>query len=182
VATRAVEKDYTLDWALRLAKQLSESQWRVILTRTNDADVSLAERVAVANRVNADLFVSLHLNSGGSNRHLSGAETYCLTPTGMPSNLLREYEDDPREAHPNNLFDEQNVHLASRVHRSILQATGAVDRGVRRARFMAVLRAQQRPAILLEGGYLTNAEEAKRLADPAYRQLLADAVAKALTE
>jgi N-acetylmuramoyl-L-alanine amidase len=182
VATRAVEKDYTLDWALRLAKQLSESHWKVILTRTNDADVSLAERVAVADRVNADLFVSLHLNSGGSNRHLSGAETYCLTPTGMPSNLLREYEDDPREAHPNNLFDEQNVHLASRVHRSILQATGAVDRGVRRARFMAVLRAQQRPAILLEGGYLTNAEEARRLADPAYRQLLADAVAKALTE
>jgi N-acetylmuramoyl-L-alanine amidase len=182
VATHTPEKDYTLDWALRLKERLAASQWIVVLTRTNDADVTLAERVAVADRAGADLFVSLHLNSGGPNRQLSGVETYCLTPTGMPSNLLREYEDDPREAHPNNHFDDLNVQLATRLHRSILQTTGANDRGVRRARFMAVLRGQQRPAVLIEGGYLTHAEEARRLADPAYRQLLADAVAKALTE
>src|SRR6185436_4205318 len=99
-----------------------------------------------------------------------------LTPTGMPSNLVREYEDDPRETHPNNHYDDQNVQLATRLHRSMLQATGAQDRGVRRARFMAVLRGQQRPAVLLEAGYLTHAEEARRLADPEYRQLLAEAV------
>jgi N-acetylmuramoyl-L-alanine amidase len=182
VATHTPEKDYTLDWALRLKERLAASHWIVVLTRTNDAEVALAERVAVADRVGADLFVSLHLNSGGPNHQLSGVETYCLTPTGMPSSLLREYEDDPREAHPNNHFDDLNVQLATRLHRSILQTTGANDRGVRRARFMAVLRGQQRPAVLIEGGYLTHSEEARRLADPAYRQLLADAVAKALTE
>ena len=174
------EKHYTLDWARRLRRLLAAGGWNVVLTRTNDSDVSLAERVALADRVNADLFLSLHFNSGTPNRELSGLETYCLTPTGMPSNLLRGYEDDPRESHPNNAFDEQNVQLASRLHHSLLQATGAMDRGVRRARFMAVLRGQHRPAVLLEAGYLSNPGEARNIARPDYRQALADAVAKSL--
>ena len=179
---RELEKDFTLDWALRVQRLLSSSDYRVVLTRTNDIDVSLADRIVAADRVHASLFISLHLNSGGSNRDLAGVETYCLTPTGMPSNLLREFEDDPSAMHPNNQFDEQNVQLASRLHRSLLQATGAVDRGVRRARFMAVLRGQNRPAVLIEGGYLSNWMEARKLANPGYRQTMAEAVAKALLE
>src|SRR5262249_54816476 len=145
---------------------LSAMDCEVVLTRTNDIDLPLADRVLIADRANADLFISLHLNSGGSNRDLAGIETYCLTPTGMPSNLLRGYEDDPHETHPNNQFDEQNIQLASRLHRSLLQTTGATDRGVRRARFMAVLRGQSRPAVLIEGGYLSNPAEARKLASP----------------
>ena len=57
-----------------------------------------------------------------------------------------------------------------------------VVRGVRRARYLSVLRAQNRPAVLIEGGYLSNPLEAKRIADPAYRQRMAEVVAKALTE
>lgn len=174
------EKHYTLDWARRLAPLLSARGWRVVLTRTNDIEISLADRVAVAERVNADLFLSLHFNSGIPNRDLMGLETYCLTPTGMPSNIIREYDDDVREAHPNNAFDEQNIQLASRLHGSLLRATGAVDRGVRRARFMAVLRGQNRPAVLIEGGYLSNVGEARRIAMPEYRQALAEGVARAL--
>jgi N-acetylmuramoyl-L-alanine amidase len=175
-----VEKHYALDWARRLGLLLAANGWKVVFTRTNDSDVSLTERVAVAERVGADLFLSLHFNSAGSNRELFGLETYCLTPTGMPSNLLREYEDDPRERHPNNRFDELNFQLASRLHRSLLQATGVADRGVRRARFMAVLRGQHRPAVLIEGGYLSNPIEAQKIATPEYRQALAEGVAKAL--
>ena len=174
------EKHYTLDWARRLAPLLAARGWHVVLTRTNDTEMSLADRVAIADRVHADLFLSLHFNSGLPNRDLMGVETYCLTPTGMPSNLIREYEDDIRDAHPNNAFDEQNVQLASRLHGSILRATGAVDRGVRRARFMAVLRGQNRPAVLIEGGYLSNVGEARRIATPEYRQTLAEGVARAL--
>jgi N-acetylmuramoyl-L-alanine amidase len=179
-ACREWEKHYTLDWARRLQQLLAASGWRVVLTRTHDTDLSLGDRVAVAERVNADLFLSLHFNSGGSNRELTGVETYCLTPTGMPSNLLRGYEDDPRETHPNNLFDDQNLRLASRLHRTVLQATGAADRAVRRARFMAVLRGQHRPAVLIEGGYLSNLAEARKIDTPQYRQSLAEGVAKAL--
>jgi N-acetylmuramoyl-L-alanine amidase len=180
VLGRELEKTYTLDWALRLAHQLQLRGWTPVLTRTNDADVSLADRVALADRVGADFFISLHFNSGAANRELTGIETYCLTPTGMPSNLTREYEDDPRESHPNNQYDEQNVLLATRLHRSLLRATNAVDRGVRHARFMAVLRGQNRPAVLIEGGYLSNVAEARRVATPDYRQALAEAVAKGL--
>ena len=64
--------------------------------------------------------------------------------------------------------------------RSLLAATGAADRGVKRARFMGVLRGQNRPAILVEGGYLSNPEEARKIGTPAYRQKLAEAVAGAL--
>jgi N-acetylmuramoyl-L-alanine amidase len=176
----AAEKFHTLDWARRLAPLLEARGWTVVLTRSNDIECPLAERVAVADRVRADIFLSLHFNSGGANRELAGLETYCLTPTGLPSNLVREFEDDPREAYPNNHFDDQNLLLASSLHRSVLRATGAVDRGVRRARFMAVLQGQNRPAVLIEGGYLSNPDEARRIATPEYRQALAEGVARAL--
>jgi N-acetylmuramoyl-L-alanine amidase len=81
---------------------------------------------------------------------------------------------------PGNSQDFQSLHLAMRVHRSLLQNVGMPDRGVQRARFMAVLKTQQRPAILIEAGYLSDHNEAKRLASPDYRQKLALAVAKAL--
>lgn len=174
------EKSFTLDWARRLAPLLTARGWNVVMTRTNDTELSLADRVAIADRVKADVFLSLHFNSGIPNRDLTGLETYCLTPTGMPSNLVRDDEDDVRQTHPNNLFDEENVQLASRLHSSLLRATGAVDRGVRRARFMAVLRYQNRPAVLVEGGYLSNTGEAQRIATPEYRQALAEGVARGL--
>lgn len=174
------EKYFTLDWARRLAPLLTARGWNVVMTRTNDTELSLADRVAIADRVKADVFLSLHFNSGVPNRDLTGLETYCLTPTGLPSNLVRDDEDDVRQAHPNNLFDQQNVQLASRLHSSLLRSTGAVDRGVRRARFMAVLRYQNRPAVLVEGGYLSNTGEARRIATPEYRQALAEGVARGL--
>jgi N-acetylmuramoyl-L-alanine amidase len=55
-----------------------------------------------------------------------------------------------------------------------------MDRGVRRARYQTVLPGQNRPAVLIEGGYLSNPREARRIADPQYRQKLAEAVARAL--
>jgi N-acetylmuramoyl-L-alanine amidase len=98
----------------------------------------------------------------------------------MESSVTRGYEDDPALVFPNNAFDEQNLLLAACVHRALLQVNGRQDRGVRRARYLGVLRGQNRPAVLIEGGYLSNPLEAKRIADPAYRQRLAEAVAGAL--
>lgn len=174
------EKEYTLDWALRLRRLLATNGWKVILTRTNDSDVQLGDRVALADRAKADLFLSLHFNSGLPNRDLAGVETYCLTPTGMPSNLVRTYEDDIKQSYPNNLFDEQNYQIAYRLHRELVQSMNVPDRGIRRARFMSVLRGQNRPAVLIEGGYLSNSAEAKKIASASHRQALAEAVARAL--
>jgi len=179
-AQSAFEKDYTLDLAMRLRSLLSTNGWKVLLTRTNDLDVSLPDRVAVADRAQADLFLSLHFNSGAPNHTLAGVETYCLTPMGLPSNLTRDYEDNTRLTFPNNAFDEQNFEVAYRLHRSVVQCACVADRGVRRARFMGVLRAQNRPAVLIEAGYLSNLTEAKKIASADYRQKLAEAVARAL--
>jgi N-acetylmuramoyl-L-alanine amidase len=183
VGTRSVfdgtyEKEYTLDWALRLGRLLTAKGWTVHLTRTNDAFVSLSDRVGSAEKTQAALFLSLHFNSGLPNKELAGLETYCMTPAGVPSSLVRNFEDDPRQVYPNNTFDDQNLQFALGLHRALLQAAGAPDRGVRRARFMGVLRAQNRPAVLIEAGYLTNPGEARKIASPAYRQTLAEALAR----
>lgn len=175
-----VEKTFTLDWALRTERLLTNSGWKVFLTRRSDVDVSLAERVAFADRVKADLFISLHFNSTFPQTQASGIETYCLTPSGMPSTLVRDYADDTRAAFPNNSFDQINADWAFRIHRSLLNETAAYDDGIKRARFMSVLRYQSRPAVLLEGGFLSNPAEAAKILSGDYRQTLAQAVAKAL--
>lgn len=174
------EKDLTLDLALRLKPLLEARGWTVRLTRTNDVDLSLADRIAFAEQNRAELFLSLHFNSAYPSQRESGLETYCLTPAGMPSHLTRGYEDDPNNSYPNNTFDTQNLQYAIRVHRALVQLGSMRDRGVRRARFLGVLRGQNRPAVLIEGGYLSNPVEARRIADPAYRQAMAEAIAGAL--
>jgi N-acetylmuramoyl-L-alanine amidase len=178
------EKGFALDWAKRLAAILETNGWKVFLTRTSDVDMALTNRVTFANENKANLFLSLHFNSAPSptDHDEAGIETFCVTPTSMPSTLKREYEDDATLVFPNNRFDAENLQYAVQVQRSLLKISGARDHGVRRARFMTVLRGQNCPAILVEGGYLSNPREAKRVADPAYRQKLAEAVASALIE
>lgn len=180
VADQRREKEYTLDWALRLRPLLAEMGWGVLLTRTNDTDVSLLDRVMFAERNRADLFLSLHFNSSAPNPDAAGIETYCLTPNGMPSQLVREVSEDSAQTHANNGFDDDNLRLALRVHRALLETTGAADRGVRRARFMGVLKGQNRPAVLIEGGFLSNPREAALIRTPEYRERLAEAVARVL--
>jgi N-acetylmuramoyl-L-alanine amidase len=177
-----LEKNLTLDWAFRLEELLRRQGWHVVMTRTNDVELSLSDRVQVADRHLADLFVSLHFNSAHPQTEHAGLETYCLTPTGLPSTLTRDYEDDLTRTFPNNSHDQENLRFAFLLHRALLQATGSVDRGIRRARFMGVLRGQDRPAVLIEAGYLSNPEEARRIATPEHRQLLAEAVAGALLD
>jgi N-acetylmuramoyl-L-alanine amidase len=180
------EKEFTLDWALRLKPLLEQEGWKVFLTRTSDVYVTNSDRVVFAEAHHADLFISLHFNStdldkktGKRDEKTGGLETYCLTPTGMFSTLTRDYADPQFENLPNNNFDAQNLQLAVRVQ-GALRITGLEDRGVRRSRFDTVLRGQNRPAILVEGGYLSNPAEAKLIASPEYRQKLAQAVASAL--
>ena len=174
------EKEFTLDWARRLAPLLEQKGWQVFLTRTGDVDVSLPDRTAFADAQHADLFLSLHFNASAGTGDPAGVESYCLTPTGMASSVTRGYNDDVHQVFPNNVFDAENLRYAVRLQRALLEIDGAADRGVRRARYPAVLRGHHRPAVLIEGGYLSNPREARRIADPAYRQKLAEAVAKAL--
>ena len=171
------EKEYTLDWGQRLQNLMQAKGWTVYLTRSNDMDLALSNRVAFAASHRAMLFLSLHFNSAGQDTTESGVETYCLTPMGMPSSLTRGFSDEINQSFPNNAFDVQNFLLALSVHRAVLQVNGHLDRGIRRARFPGVLRNQERPAVLVEGGYLSNPAEARLISNPGYRQKLAEAVA-----
>ena len=120
--------------------------------------------------------------SGDTSSSPAGLETYCFTPAGMPSSITRGYSDDPRLVLPNNAFDDQNLRYALRLHRALLQVNGNNDRGIRHARFLDVLAGQNRPAVLIEGGYLSNPTEAKQIAEPEYpvniQQPMIDAVTK----
>jgi len=174
------EKEFTLDWARRVKPLLETNGWKVFLTRTNDSDIALSNRVHFAEAHHADLFISLHFNSAAPDKIQNGLETYCLTPTGMPSTLTRGYSDSWGDRYPNNACDAENLRLAIRLHTALLRASGEEDRGIRRARFMGVLLGQKRPAILIEGGYLSNPHEAEKIENAEFREKLAEAVANAL--
>jgi N-acetylmuramoyl-L-alanine amidase len=174
------EKTMTLDVARRVERDLAGSGLRVIMTRTTDETVPLEDRVELARAKGADVYVSIHFNSGGS---AEGIETYCTTPSGMSSTANfngnssdRDIGGGERSAVTNNRFDSQNIWLAHCIQKSALRATGAMDRGVRRARFW-VLRYTSCPAILIEGGFLTNPSEEQRILRSDYRETLAKAIA-----
>ena len=168
-----LEKQLTLDLAKRVERNLAGNGVRVVLTRTSDKTVALEDRVALARARGADLFVSIHFNSGGS---ADGIETYCAPPAGAPSTANERLNGSDRETVPSNRFDDQSVWLAHCAQKALLQATGVVDRGVRRARFY-VLRYQSCPAILIEAGFLSNAGEEQRIMRTDYRESLAKAIA-----
>jgi N-acetylmuramoyl-L-alanine amidase len=168
-----LEKTLTLDLAKRVERDLAGNNLGVALTRTSDKKVELEDRVALARAKGADLFVSIHLNSGGS---ADGIETYCAPPAGASSTASPRPTTDDRVAVPSNRFDDQNVWLAHCVQKALLKTTGAMDRGVRRARFY-VLRYQDCPAILIEAGFLSSPAEEQRILRTDYRELLAKAIA-----
>ncbi len=168
------EKVMTLDLATRVQRNLLAAGVRVVMTRTMDMTVPLDERVVIAKGKDADLFVSMHFNSGGS---AEGIETYCMPPAGVNSTAdMREGADNANtEAEFSNRFDDQNVWLAHCIQKGALGATGAMDRGVRRARFY-VLRYATCPAILIEGGFLSSASEEQRILRSDYRDKLAKGI------
>ena len=171
-----VEKEWTLDVARHVANRLGDAGMRVLLTRETDSTTPLEGRPAFCLTHGGDVFVSIHFNSGGP--MANGIETYCLTPAGNAST------DDANSRHRNdaqagNRWDERNVWLAHCVHAATLSATGAADRGVRRARF-EVLRDANCPAILIEGGFLTNQSEEQQVMNSEYRNRLAEAIAKGI--
>lgn len=174
------EKAATLDTALRIKLLLEKRGFEVILTREKDTFVELEDRPAAANKLKADLFVSLHYNGGAKGDASSaGIETYCLTPAGQYSTNKASSRADIT-AEPANRFDTFNLLLAWNVQRSLVKATGAEDRGVRRSRF-AVLRPLNCPGILVEGGFISSRAEGAQIANAAYRQKLAEAIAEGVS-
>lgn len=179
------EKTYTLDLALELRRQLEKLGFNVVLTRNRDNYVPLPVRPALANQRGADLFVSLHFNASQVDKaDVAGPETYCITPAGAKSsNDHGESSEFGGTADTGSTLanhnEEKSLLLAFEMEKSLVQKLHAEDRSVRRARF-AVLRDATMPAILIEGGYMTNPAEGRKIYDVAYRQQMAAAIVKGI--
>lgn len=173
------EKTYTLYLAFDVRDELKKAGFKVIFTRTRDVYVALPERPAYANRHGADLFVSLHFNATTTGKkEVEGPETYCITPVGAASSNAQG-EGSDHGATTANRCENQSLLLAYQMEKSLVQNLHAEDRGVRRARF-AVLRDAEMPAILIEGGYMTNPAEGKKIYSVAYRKQMAAAIVKGI--
>jgi N-acetylmuramoyl-L-alanine amidase len=173
-----VEKDFALDLAQRLRPLLQALGFQVVMTREDDTYIALPERAQRAATAGADLFVSLHFNAAAS-ADVNGIETYVLTPQFQRSTGSDEKRPDDAVAAPGNRFDAWSSFLGYTVHRTLLDRMQRPDRGLKRARFV-VLRELPCPGVLVEGGYLSNPEEARLVATDEFRDRLAVALAEAI--
>ena len=169
------EKAVNLSVAIRLGKELTKMGYRVSYTRTNDVAIDLEHRPIIANRRNADLFVSIHANAT-RNTSVSGVETYALTPEWLPSSSSAKLTKADTVKYPGNNVDGWSQLLSFNIQRSLVNSLRAHDRGARRARF-AVLRTTNMPACLVEVGFISNNTECSKLANASYRQQIANAIA-----
>lgn len=155
------EKDITLAIArlIELEAFLSEPQLKIVLTRRSDVYVPLKERVELASRLGAALYLSIHANAHGNPR-VKGIET-----------LLPESWRGRSRA---------SLSLAKRLQRSLTRELGGPDRGVKYQRLY--LRWSRVPAALVEVGFITNPEEARRLASLSYQYEIAQAILAGIKE
>lgn len=149
------EKDIILPISQEVAAILERQGVKAVLTRNSDYFVDLAPRVALAERLDANLFVSIHANSINLSRQdINGLETY---------------------------YYSSGQALAQTIHNNILQNVDIGNRGVRRARFF-VLRKSSMPSVLVEVGFVTGREDAAKLSDPSYRSKMAQAIANGILQ
>jgi N-acetylmuramoyl-L-alanine amidase len=167
------EKKYTLLLAQALEPLLRDAGFKVVLTRTNDVYVELADRPALAARQGADLFVSLHYNSIAT-PGVRGVQVHCLPPPGMKSSDAGGGRAS-NPAYPGNAQDARNILLACEVLRNITSKLPLEDIGVKRSHY-EVLRDAQMPAILIEGGFMTDPQDSKKIYDPEFRQRMAQSI------
>ncbi|WP_018923086.1 N-acetylmuramoyl-L-alanine amidase [Salsuginibacillus kocurii] len=148
------EKDVVLDTGNYLRPMLEDAGANVIMTRSTDTFVTLNERANIANRQNADAFISIHANAAGSSA-AHGTETYWDNSNASAGSQA----------------------LAASIQRELVAELGTLDRGVKQAGF-SVIRRSQMPSVLVELGFVTNQNEANRLNSSGFQQRAAEAITR----
>ncbi len=188
------EKQLTLALATAVAARLRDHGIDVDLTRDGDRTLTLRQRVEVADRIPADLFVSIHANASPT-RTQRGYETYVLTAKGLDidGRALRSDTTTPRpgvDPATALVLDDvergaaqwEAAELATRIQRALRDRRGGDgDRGVRQDIDHVLLGATM-PAVLVEVGFIDHPIEGRQLADPAVQARLADAIAEAIED
>jgi len=193
-----VESRVALDLAEQTASRLRAimPRSRVMLTRTTDVGLSLEERCALANSMEADAFVSIHLNASSEPVRRGGVTTFVLDTTNNRQALrLAARENGTRVAevtgiqsllakHHRKSQAEGSLALAGKIQRHSLKHGRSVlpklsDRGVRRAMFYVLVGARM-PSVLVEASFITYEPEARALTKQRYRRALADGIASGI--
>lgn len=164
------EKKYTLLLAKEVERAFAGTNLKTVMIRDSDEYISPEDQASHANRVKADLFVTVHYNAA-QEIEAKGLEVYCLTPEGASSTN----GGAQRERSPGNKNDKFNALLAYQMQKSILRDMDMNDRGVKRAAFL-VLRFIDMPGLLIEGGFMTNPSDSRKIYDPASRRKMARAI------
>jgi N-acetylmuramoyl-L-alanine amidase len=169
-----VEKDLTLEVAHRVERLLKEHGLVVALTRADDSYVSLLDRATMANSQPESVFVSIHFDEGGR-AAATGVETYYAAhavsfPERVASWLpfLQRTSSEPPNV--------ESQSLAASIQESLVARTQATNRGTQPRQFFVIANVRH-PAVLIEGGFLSNKEDAVRLANADYREQMALGIA-----
>src|SRR5216110_563961 len=175
VSRYGYEKDFALDVARKLRPLLLSKGLRVIMTREGDYFVPLEVRAQIANAARDSIFVSIHFNATNDDPNATGFEIFSFTPRGAPSTSDSAVAPSALSTQPGSTVDAQSMALSACIYHSLLGHLPEYDRGIKRARF-AVLRLTKVPAVLVEGGFLTEQGECKLIAQKEWRAKLAHAI------
>jgi N-acetylmuramoyl-L-alanine amidase len=175
VSRYGCEKDFALDVARKLRPLLQAEGLRVIMTREGDYFVPLEVRAQIANAARNPIFVSIHFNGTNDDPNATGFEIFSFTPRGAPSTSDSAVALSSFNMQPGSAVDAQSMALSACIYHSVLGHILEYDRGIKRARF-AVLRLTKVPAVLIEGGFLTERGECKLISNKDWRGKLAAAI------
>jgi N-acetylmuramoyl-L-alanine amidase len=169
-----LEKDLSLDVARRIDRLLDSEGIATLMTRLGDTYVSLADRAAFANRIRNCIFVSIHFNE--DNKPVaSGVETYYAAHQITADSFMASWL--PFLWRPlSDLPNPESQRLAGFIQEALVGRTRAIDRGTQPKQFFVIANVTP-PAVLIEGGFLTNKEDISKLTSEDYRDQIAAAVA-----
>ena len=152
------ENEYNVAVAQFLEEMLRRCGFRVLMVAPEKEDTSLSVRVKRANDAKADAYVSIHANAAGNGwNQANGIESWVYSKS-----------------------DAKGKAFAGAVHRALVAAIGRKDRGVKESDMLYVLKQTNMPAVLVEGGFMTNLEEANLLRNTKYRKLCAEGICKGI--
>lgn len=174
-----LEKDLTLDVAQRLDRRLRAAGLSTLMTRSGDNYISLAERAAMTNRVRDCVLVSIHFND--ADKPVStGIETYYAERQNGGGTLLASWLPFLQRIS----MDTPNLEsqsLAGFIQGALVTRTQAVNRGTKTQQFF-VLANVRHPAVLVEGGFISNKDDANKLGNAAYREEIAAAMSEGILQ
>ena len=172
-----VEKELTLDVAHRVERLLQLRGLATLLTRSDDSYVSLQDRAAAANGQQECVFVSIHFDEAGRSA-ATGIETYYAAhPVSFPERVASWLPFLQRtSSEPPNV---ESQALAAFIQEALVAHTQAVNRGTRPQQFFVIANVRH-PAVLVEGGFLTNKDDVNKLANGDYREQIAAAISEGI--